>query len=237
MNPLPRTREAQFREPRLLDSRTPGVSFQMTGSARWTPRRTSHPDIAAVVRDTVVRRARTIAAERYADDIRSAEDAINADLRASRDERTPYYSRLTAAVTLRLSEQDMASSLEYRRSLARLVKLRFLKKELYSDPSMLLLDYLDRHPEKLGQHRTLPASSDSPSISNCERWWCRVLDTLYKLSSDVPDEDGNLWVMNAFAALQKAAPAIFSRPHDERAANHQRSSPRMTTVGAHADRS
>lgn len=214
-----RSRETHFGQVRLLQSRTPGVLFEMTGSARWKPGRTSHPAIEALVRDIVVRRAQDIADDRYADDIRGAEDAINADLVANCIGQTPYFSGLTATVTLGLSERDIANSREFRDSYARVERLRFLKRELYSDPSMLMLDYLDKNPGKLAEQPDLAHFQQlALKVSNGERWWCRILDVLDKLSSEVSDKDGNLWVMNVLiGALKQGAPDIFNQFKEDRA--------------------
>jgi hypothetical protein len=227
MSLMRRTCETQFLEPRRLDSRTPGVAFEMTGSAQWKPGRTSHRDIEAVICNVVVHRAQAIAAQRYGDDIRSAQDAINADLSICRRERSPHYSSLAATVTLRLSKQNMTSALEFRDSLARIERLRFLKQQLYSDPSMLLLDYLDRNPEKLDEPPDFARFQQlALRVSNGDRWWCRTLDILDKISSEVPDEHGNLYVMKVLSdALQDAAPDIFT---------HQETEP-PTTIGLSAD--
>jgi hypothetical protein len=115
MNLLRRTREIDFREPRLLDSRTPGVPFQMTGSVWWKPRRARHPDIEAAVRRAVTQQAQAIVLTRDTDDICGAQDAINANLGSDRLERSPCYSRLIPKVTLRLSKQAMVDALEYNR--------------------------------------------------------------------------------------------------------------------------
>jgi hypothetical protein len=212
MNPVSRIRETQIREPRLLDSRTPGVVFEMTGSIRWEPCRTSHLDAEAAVRDAVFNRAQAIASERYADDVRGAEDAINADLGAYRRERGLFYSGIAATIALRVSQQGIKSSLEYRNSLAQIERLHFLKRELYSDPSMLLLDYLDRNPEELANSPDIARFQQlALRISNGDRWWCRILDVLDKLSSEVSDKAGNYFTMQIlFRALQEAAPDLFA---------------------------
>jgi hypothetical protein len=212
MNPVSRIRETQIREPRLLDSRTPGVVFQMTGSIRWEPHRTAHLDVEAVVRDAVFNRAQAFASERYADDVRGTEDAINADLGIRRCESSPFYSGLVATVTLKVSEQGIRHSLEYRNSVAQIQRLHFLKRELYSDPSMLLLDYLDRNPGELADPPDIARFQRlALRISNGDRWWCRILDILDRLSSEVSDKTGNFYVMKIlFGALQEAAPDLFA---------------------------
>jgi hypothetical protein len=225
MNLLRRTHETELREPRLLDSRTPGVAFEMTGSIQWKPRRASHLDIEAVVCDAVFCRAQAIAIKRYADDIRGAQDAINAELGYNRHERTSCYSRLIATVTLRLNKRDMANSLEYRNSVAQIERLRFLRKQLYSDPSMLLLDYLDKNPEKLVEPPDLAKYQQlALRISSGERWWCQVLEVLDKLSSKVSDQDGNSYVLKVFfASLKEAAPDLFDQHQLEKPAAHDNS--------------
>jgi hypothetical protein len=217
MNLLTRTRETHFSEPRILESRTPGVAFEMTGSAWWKPRRTEHSAVETVVREAVFRQAQEIASKRYADDVYGAQDAINADLAAPHEERSPYYSRLTAKVTLRLSSQAINKSLEYRDCVARVERLRFLKDELYSDPSMLLLDYLDRNPEKLSDLPN-PARFQRLAlmVAKNDQWWHRILHVLDRLSSEVSDRDGNFYAMNVlFTALQEAAPDLFNEHREQ----------------------
>jgi hypothetical protein len=184
----------------------------MTGAIWWKSRRRCHLDIESVVHDAVFHKAQTIAVQRYTDDIRGTEDAINANLGSSHHEKSPYYSSLTAKIALHLSEHDMRSSLEYHNSLARVERLRFLKSELYNDPSMLLIDFLDRNPDRFSDP---PDFADfqrlALKVSNGDKWWSWILDVLDKFSSEVSDENGNTYVMKVlFAALHDAAPDIFN---------------------------
>ena len=158
MIPLRRTYEIHFREPRLIDSHTPGVAFEMTGSACWKARRTQHPDIEAVVCEAVAERARAVAIKHDADNIHGAQDEINADLGTI--SRTRHYSELRATIILRISDSAKADALQYRHSIAYIERLRFLKEQLYSDPAMLMLDYLDKNPEdsRPARPRPLPAA-------------------------------------------------------------------------------
>lgn len=213
MNLLRRKRETQFREPRLLESRTPGVAFEMRGSVRWKARRTQHPDIEALIRNTVVQRAQLIAREWYADDICGAQDAINTDLGAISKYSTPFYTRLTATVTLQLSGQSEADALKFRHSISHVERLHFLKEQLYSDPAMLLLDYLDRHPEEAAEPPDIARFQQlAMKVSNGERWWCRLLDALDKLSSNISDKDGSLFVMNMLIrTLKETAPDLIKQ--------------------------
>jgi hypothetical protein len=207
---------------RLLKSLTPGVPFRMTGSARWVPGKVSHPAIEALVRNVVVSQAQAIAVKRHADDVSGTEDAINSDLGSGLIEDTPYYSALTATVVLdRPTQDEMANSHEYRDSLARVERLRFLRSQLYGDPSMLLLDYIDRNPDKLDELPDLASFQLlALEVSNGERWWLRVLHVLERLSAEVSDEKGNLWAMNVLlGALKEELPDLFSQSEGESAAN------------------
>jgi hypothetical protein len=217
-----RPEETHLREVRLLKSLTPGVPFRMTGSARWVPGKVSHPAIEALVRNVVVSQAQAITLKRYADDVSGTEDAINSDLGSGLVEDTPYYSALTATVVLdRPTQDEMTNSHEYRYSLARVERLRFLRRQLYGDPSMLLLDYIDRNPDKLDELPDLASFQLlALGVSNGERWWLRVLHVLERLSAEVSDEKGNLWAMNVLiTALKEAAPDLFSQSEEESAAN------------------
>lgn len=220
MNPLRRTYEIHFREPRLIDSRTPGVAFEMTGSVWWKARRTQHPDIEAVVRETVAERARAVAIKHDADNLHGAQDAINANLGTI--SRTRHYSELRATVILRISDSAKADALQYRHSIAYIERLRFLKEQLYSDPAMLMLDYLDKNPGKTADLPELAHFQQlALKVTNGEKWWCRVLEALDKLSAEVPDERGNLYLFNVlFAALQDKAPDLFSHYSPPNQATH-----------------
>lgn len=213
-----RPQKTHFHEVRLLESRTPGVPFKMSGSVRWIPGKLSHPAIEALVRDVATSKAQEIAIGRYADDIHGTEDAINSNLGSGNIEDTLYYSGLNATIILaHPDQQDIANSRKYRDSVARIERLRFLKDQLYSDPSMLLLDYVDRNPGKLDDVPDLASFQHlALKISNGERWWCQVLDVLERLSSGVSDEKGNLWAMTLLmGALERAAPDLFSHPQQE----------------------
>jgi hypothetical protein len=200
-----------------------------SGSAWWKPRRTAHSDVETVVREAVFRQAQAIASKRYADDVYGTQDAINADLGGQHHEPSPYYSRLTGKVTLRLSNQGMNRSLQYRDCVARVERLRFLKDELYSDPSMLFLDHLDRNPEKLSD---LPNPADfqrlALMVAKGDQWWYRILHVLDRLSSEVSDKDGNFYAMNVlFTALQEAAPDLFKEHREQHNAGSGDSMPRQ----------
>jgi hypothetical protein len=214
MNLLRRMRETRFPEPCLLESRTPGVVFQMTGSMRWKERRGRHSNIEAVVRSAVARQAQAIAIKQYADDIHNAEDAINADLAKSHRCNTRFYSNLTANVTLRLNQQARTNAMEYRHSVAHIERLRFLRKQLYSDPAMLLIDYLEKHPEQQEPPDIARFQRLAVNVTMGDRWWSRVLDALEKLSSNVHEQDGNLFVMDVLIrTLKAAAPELFEHHH------------------------
>ena len=181
MNLLRRTHEIHFREPRLINSRTPGVAFEMTGSVWWKARRTQHPDIEAVVRDTVAERARAVAIKHDADNLHGAQDAINANLGTI--PRTRHYSELRATVILRISDSAKADALQYRHSIAYVERLRWLKEQLYSDPTMLMLDYLDKNPGKTADLPELAHFQQlALKVTNGEKWWCRVLEALKRSS-------------------------------------------------------
>jgi hypothetical protein len=230
MKPLRRTRETRFHEPRLIDSRTPGVAFEMTGSAWWKARRTRHTDIETIVREAVAERARAIAVKHYADNIHGAQDAINAHLGAT--SRTRYYSDLRAAVILRVSDSAKADAMQYRHSIAHIERLRFLKEQLYSDPAMLMLDYLDKNPGKIADLPDLAHFQQlALKITNGERWWCRVLEALDRLSAEVSDEHGNLYLINVlFAALQDKAPDLFNQHSPQNQATHNGNANLLTTI-------
>ena len=219
MNPLRRTRETHFSETRLLESRTPGVPFQMSGSAWWKRRRIRYPDVQAAVLDAVCHEAQDIAITRYADDFRGAQDAINANLGViQRSRNTHFYSALTAKVTLTLSNEAAADALAYRHSVAYVKRLRFLREQLYSDPAMLMLDHLEKNPGKADDE--LPDMAHfqrlAMKISNGERWWCRILDAMDRLAPHTTDQNGNLLAMDVLIrVLKEAAPDYFKWQEEE----------------------
>jgi len=191
----------------------------MSGSAWWKPGRTRHPDIQAAVLDAVFHQAQDIAITRYADDFRGTQDAINANLGAiQRSRDTPFYSALTAKVTLTLSNEGASDALAYRHSVAYVKRLRFLREQLYSDPVMLMLDHLEKNPGKADDE--LPDMAHfqrlAMKVSNGERWWCRILDAMDRLAPDTTDKNGNLLAMDVLIrVLKDAAPDHFKWQEEE----------------------
>jgi hypothetical protein len=142
----------------------------------------------------------------------SAQDAINADLGMKHRCDNRLYSNVTARITLDLSRQARADAMEYRHSIAHVERLHFLRQQLYSDPAMLLIDYLDKHPEQETPPDIARFQRLATSVTMGDRWWSRVLDALEKLSPRDQDRDGNLFVMNVLiSTLKAAAPELIER--------------------------
>lgn len=199
-----------FDQARMLESRTAGVFFEMRFRAEWRDGKELHQDLDALIATRITERARPVAAKYHADDLQSAQDAINALVGMVDVESEPYCSALVARVELRLPPEGEQDAEEYRRARAHVERLLYLKKMLYSDPALLAIDHLDRHPElatniDVGAFHRLAAS-----LASSDRWWYPLLSTLQDLGAKISGQNGSYWAMRALLdALQAGAPRVI----------------------------
>lgn len=204
-----RKNDKHFDQARLLDSATAGVCFEMRFQAEWRDGRETHHSLDALIATRVTNRARREAARYHADDLQAAQDAINALVGIADAECEPYCSALVARVELRLAPAAEQDAAEYRRATAHVERLLYLKKMLYSDPTLLAIDHLNRHPDLVTNIDVALFQRLATSLASSDRWWYPLLSTLQSLGAKISDKNGSYWAMNALlAALQEGAPEV-----------------------------
>ncbi|MEV5136711.1 hypothetical protein AB0K71_15195 [Streptomyces syringium] len=204
--------EHTFTEPRSLRSGTPGICFTATFSARWVPGGTGHHTPEAVVITELVRLAASITGNWEATDVRGAEDALNAVLGHPVPIPGIADSELSARARLTLSARARADAEQYREDRARVARLRYLKEHLYSDPEMVLLDHLERHPQDLRTADIKDFQRLSRSLRVGGQWWYPLLDCLETLSAELPDRHGDRLAMKLLLrAFKDTLPELIDR--------------------------
>ncbi|MFG2178488.1 hypothetical protein ACGFLS_07185 [Streptomyces abikoensis] len=181
-------------------------------TAGWTPGRTVHYAPEAVVITELVRRATAVTELWEAVELKGAEDAVNADLGRPTSLPGMPGSTLWGHVQLTLSAQARSDAEQYRVDRARVARLRYLKEHLYSDPEMLLLDHLDRHPQDIGTVDIATFQRLSRSLRVGGQWWYPLLDCLEALSSELPIRHGDRYAMKLLLkAFKDTLPELIDR--------------------------
>lgn len=160
-----------------LPSATEGVSFQSQITARYRPGRARHHERDSAARAYLTATARKEAAAWQANQSAAAKDAINAKL--GQPARCPdgSYKDLVGHIELSLTRSAAAAVDQLCDHQAHVARLRYLKAALYSDPSLLLIDYLHLHPEALNDdlRTTLERYRQlADRLQNHEQWWADV---------------------------------------------------------------
>ncbi|WP_369354803.1 hypothetical protein [Streptomyces sp. cg2] len=206
--------ELTFTEPRTLRSGTPGVCFMAVFSARWSLGGRDHHTPEALVINELVRLAGSVTENWEALDMRSAEDALNAALGRSAPIPGLPGSALSAQVRLTLSAQARCDAEQYREDRNRVARLRYLKRNLYSDPEMVLLDYLERHPQDVKTVDIKDFQRLSRSLRVGGQWWYPLLECLETLTAEAPARHGDLLAMKLLLrAFKHTLPELIEK-HD-----------------------
>ncbi|MFI7099412.1 hypothetical protein ACIBK8_08645 [Streptomyces sp. NPDC050161] len=206
--------ELTFTEPRSLRSGTPGICFTAVFSARWSLGGSDHHTPEALVIDALVRLAGSITGNWEALDVRGAEDALNAALGRTGPIPDLPGSALSARVRLSLSAQARCDAEQYREDRDRVARLRYLKRHLYSDPEMVLLDHLERHPQDVKTVDIKDFQRLSRSLRVGGQWWYPLLDCLETLTAEAPTRHGDLLAMKLLLrAFKDTIPELIEK-HD-----------------------
>ncbi|MGW4807224.1 hypothetical protein [Kitasatospora sp. NPDC004272] len=197
-------------ERRPLRSRTPELFFRATFSAEWGPGTEDHRNIESLVARDLLERATPLSELWSVDEVRPAHDWLNAELGRGYDSSDGYYRGLTSKVQLFLDADTREAALQRRQDRARVQRLMYLRDALYSDPELLLLDYLERHPDELGTVDIRPFQQLARSVRTGNEWWYPALDALARLSSASDPVCGDATAMKALLkAFKEAAPELI----------------------------
>ncbi|MGW0673094.1 hypothetical protein [Streptomyces sp. NPDC002746] len=127
------------------------------------------------VRATVQATAIETAARLRASDVPAAQDAVNAAL-GYLPRRAPNYCLLSVHAALSLPSTAQELLAQRAADEQRIRRLRFLKKNLYDHPDLVVLDQLEHHaPGVLGDEHVAEIQRLTRLIYSCDRWWFPLL--------------------------------------------------------------
>ncbi|MEU1708716.1 hypothetical protein ABZ478_25730 [Streptomyces sp. NPDC005706] len=105
----------------------------------------------------------------------AAQDAVNAAL-SCLPRHTPNYCLLSVKATLGLPSPAQELLAQRAADEQRVRRLRFLKKNLYDHPDLVVLDQLEHHaPGALGDEHVAELQRLARLICSCDRWWFPLL--------------------------------------------------------------
>ncbi|MEV7536402.1 hypothetical protein ACIQNV_38885 [Streptomyces hydrogenans] len=168
-------RTVRCAEPRLLPCATPGIHFEATFTVAWRPALRIRPGLEELVVSHTVARAREIARQFPAVEVRSAQDAVNAELGAVQHTRGTPYRCLTAHTELALSAAARATVAQRRTDEERVQRLRFLRTHLYDHPDLFVLDRIEQLGGCPGSEEVADWHRLARSIAASGQWWEPVL--------------------------------------------------------------
>ncbi|MFI8372009.1 hypothetical protein [Streptomyces sp. NPDC085466] len=168
-------RTVRCAEPRLLPCATPGIHFEATFTIVWRPALRSHPGLEELVVSRTIARAREIARHFPALEVRSAQDAVNAELGGPQHTRGTRYRCLTARSELALPTAARATVAQRQADEERVQRLRFLRTHLYDHPDLFVLDQIEQHGGCPGTEHVADWHRLARSIAASGQWWEPVL--------------------------------------------------------------
>ncbi|MFE7529097.1 hypothetical protein ACFU7Y_25765 [Kitasatospora sp. NPDC057542] len=194
----------------MLGSLTPDLRFTATFSAEWWSGQDEHRNVESVVARDLLERAVKLSERWSVDEVRPAQDQLNAELGREYDSAHGYYRGLVATVQLFVDDDTAEVARQWRRDRARVQRMRYLKSILYSDPELLLLDHLERYPEDLGTVDVKPFQQLARTVRTGNASWYPLLDALARLSSASNPVCGDVTAMKAILkAVKEAAPELI----------------------------
>jgi hypothetical protein len=158
-----------------LPSATPGVSFHARITARYRLGRTQHDAPDSVVRTRLVLAACDQAACWQADQLCAAADAVNAEIGRPAHCPRRVYRDLIGHADLWLDAAGTEAAELWHQQKTHVERLKYLKATLYSDPALLLIDHLQRHPNDLDNAELDKYRSLSDRLQERERWWSSLM--------------------------------------------------------------
>jgi hypothetical protein len=185
MNPWNRPTPIAFGGPHRLPSALDGIYFEASFRGTFRRGRTRHDDRQALARSDVLEAARQITQRWTADDIADAQDALNAHLGRPTDCVHGFYRQLAVRVELEVSADAAQAARQHREDRARIARLQYLQSVLYSDPTLLAIDHLDRNPEVdvdrqlIDRFHTL-----ARELAHAKEWWAPLMIAWSQLAAN-----------------------------------------------------
>jgi hypothetical protein len=106
-------------------------------------------------------------------------------------------------------------AIEMQREKAKLERLRYLKEALYSDPSLLIIDHLQRHPEDIGRgdldfNKFYKLAN---SLRESERWWSPLMIAWSELAAQTQSQEAASEAMRALLDAIRRLDAKLATRH------------------------
>lgn len=166
----------EFPRPVLLGTKTDDVFFEAAIEASFKPGSPhSHP--MALVRSRLFDMASTVAKKWEVDQAWLAEDELNGLLGLPTDCPNRFYLGLRGSVRLYSSPESIDRLERVKADRERIGRLNFLKSSLYSDPSLVAIDYFERNPVSPIEFDSLlqRTANLSNSLRGFDVWWGPVM--------------------------------------------------------------
>lgn len=182
-----------FKEPRRLPSATSGVDFTANITAQYRHGRRPHNNREELVCFRVMTIARKIAVKWEADDRGAAQDEINACLGESLDCPQGFYRKLTGHAELLINRKAHENAIRAREDRVHVERLRYLKAALYTDPSLLVVEYLDQNRNQInvidvGNIDKFRLLADR--LREVEQWWSPIMTAWNELAANTSSKEG-----------------------------------------------
>lgn len=182
-----------FKEPRRLPSATSGVDFTANITAQYRHGRKTHNNREELVCFRVMALARKIAVKWEADDRAAAQDEINAYLGEPLDCPQGFYRKLIGHAELLMSRKAHENAIRAREDRVHVERLHYLKAALYTDPSLLVVEYLDQNRDHISdidvgnidKFRLLAGR-----LREAEQWWSPIMTAWNELAANTSSREG-----------------------------------------------
>ncbi|WP_405939240.1 hypothetical protein OG338_23800 [Streptomyces sp. NBC_00726] len=180
-------RTSRSAQPRLLPSATEGIAFEARYTITWRPLWRVPSNVEETARATVHAAAAETAVRLRASDVPAAQDAVNATL-GRLPRRAPNHCLLSAKVALGLPGAAQELLAQEAADEQRVRRLRFLKKNLYDHPDLIVLDQLEHHaPGALGDEHIAELQRLARLIRSCDQWWFPLLEQWQQVGQGFTD--------------------------------------------------
>ncbi|MGX1116094.1 hypothetical protein RKD37_001457 [Streptomyces ambofaciens] len=199
-----RARTIHCAQPRMLRCATPGINFEATFTIEWRPALRTRLNLEDLVVSQTLARASEVAQLFPAVEVRTAQDTINAELGAPEHTRATGYRCLAARVELALSESSREDLAQQQADEARVRRLRFLRRNLYEQPDLLVLDRIEKQGDWPGAQQVAEWQRLARWMVAADEWWQPMLDQWEKVGQGFNDiELQNRAMLALCDALQK----------------------------------
>ncbi|NBE99986.1 hypothetical protein FE391_41680 [Nonomuraea sp. KC401] len=169
----------------LLPSKTRGVHFEAIFDIKYRPGSASQLSRDSCVRRDVRSLSCNIASQWQADEASAAQDAINVELGGYASCPHGFYKDLVGSVELSVDRDGLNAALQERADQVRFERLKWLREALYYDPSLLVIDHLERHPETLlnADFKVDNFWKFSNRLRSAEKWWSPLMAAWTELAA------------------------------------------------------